>query len=392
MKILFLTQLYPPLVYGGGEYIFAKWAEELAGRGHDISVITQKISGTASFEVLNGVNVHRIGPVIQYSGALYNIGLFQNFGFMINAISMAVRLAGRFDVLHSNTYTPTFAAEVASRLRRRPHLMTIHDVYNQTDKDFWRKWTTQQGIGTMAKYAGALVERMVLKLPSTMVHTVSQTSRKDLIAAGVAPEKIALIPNGIDPMQYRSDHPKKPFQLAYIGRLVFYKNVDTVLKAFKGVCGRIPSARFLIAGTGPHEKHLKELTSSLGLNGNVSFLGKITDQEKTDLLTESQFTVQPSIVEGFGITVIESFCCGTPVISSNVMPLPELVVDKQTGCTLDPFDEVAWEKCIDSYLQDPLRCITEGNAGRRLVDKRYTIARVVDQLTELYSRLHPNKP
>jgi glycosyltransferase involved in cell wall biosynthesis len=306
---------------------------------------------------------------------------------MINALSMACRLAGKFDVIHSNTYTPTFAAEVASRLKRRPHLMTIHDVYNQTDKDFWRKWTTQQDIGTMAKYAGALVERMVLKLPSTMVHTVSQTSKRDLIAAGIAPEKIALIPNGIDPAQYRSDRPKKRFQLAYIGRLVFYKNVDTVIKAFKAVCGRIPAARFFIAGTGPHEEYLKGLTSTLGLNANVSFLGKITDQQKVDLLTESQFTVQPSLVEGFGITVIESFCCATPVISSNVMPLPELVMVHKTGTTLDPFDIDAWEEALLTYLNDPDRCIKEGLSSKQIVKTKYTIEGVVDRLSELYSSL-----
>ncbi len=391
MKILYLTQLYPPLVYGGGEYIFAKWAEELASRGHDVSVITQKISGTESFEVLKGVKVHRIGPVIQYTGALYNIGLLQNLGFMINAVAMASRLAGGFDVIHSNTYTPTVAAEVASRLRGLPHLMTIHDVYNQTDKDFWKKWTSQQDIGTIARYAGALVEKIVLKLPSTMIHTVSQTSKKDLVAAGVAPDKIALIPNGIDPAQYRSDHPKKPCQIAYIGRLVFYKNVDTVIKAFKGVCEQMPSARFLIAGTGPREEYLRELTANLSLEHNVTFLGKITDRQKVDLLTESQFTVQPSLVEGFGITVIESFCCSTPVLSSNVMPLPELVVDNATGFTLAPFDVRAWETTMTTYLNDPDRCIREGLASKKMVDASYTIHRVADRLLELYLHIRSDE-
>lgn len=388
MKILYLTQLYPPLVYGGGEYIFAKWAEELASRGHDVSVITQKISGTESFEVLKGVKVHRIGPVIQYTGALYNIGLLQNLGFMINAVAMASRLAGRFDVIHSNTYTPTVAAEVASRLRGLPHLMTIHDVYNQTDKDFWGKWTTQQDIGMMAKYAGALIEKIVLKLPCSMIHTVSETSKRDLIAAGISSEKIALVPNGIDPAQYQSNSPKKSFQIAYIGRLVFYKNVDTVIRAFASVCNQMPEARFLIAGTGPHEAHLKQITSQLNLGDKVIFLGKITERQKVDLLAESQLTVQPSLVEGFGITVIESFCCGTPVISSNVMPLPELVVDNVTGSSLEPFDVDLWSRTILEYLRDPARCIREGNTSREIVHEKFSIKKVADRIIDIYFQLN----
>ena len=85
MKILYLTQLYPPMLYGGGEYIFSKWAQEMANRGHTICVITQKVKGTKDFEVLNGVNVYRILPEIKYRGSLYSIGLAHNLGFLLSS-------------------------------------------------------------------------------------------------------------------------------------------------------------------------------------------------------------------------------------------------------------------------------------------------------------------
>ena len=107
MKILYLTQLYAPLVYGGGEYIFAKWAEEMARRGHEISVITQKINGTHEYERLNGVDVYRIKPEIKYKSALYNIGIKQNIGFLFNTLFKAKKLALKIDLIHSNTFTPS---------------------------------------------------------------------------------------------------------------------------------------------------------------------------------------------------------------------------------------------------------------------------------------------
>jgi len=385
VKILYITQLYHPLLYGGGEYIFTKWAEEMARRGHIVLVITQKITGTNSYEKINGVNVYRVKPEIKYAGALYNISLYQNIGFLFNAAKKAKKLASYVDLIHSNTFTPTIAAEIAARISKRPHLATIHDVYLQTDKAFWGKWSSQRGISYIAKSAGYFVEKVVLKLPVKMVHTVSNTSRDDLIKAGISPNKISVISNGIYTDEYQSNKHKKKLQVAYIGRLVFYKNLDTVIKAFKKVCQRLPQARLIIAGKGPYEKNLKQLTLQLGLQENVIFAGKINDQEKVDLLTESQLMVQPSLVEGFGITIIEAFYCNTPVLASNVMPLPEIVKDGDNGNTLSPFDVDAWATAIIDYLEDPQKCLQRGASGHRLVEEKYTISKVVDRLIDLYN-------
>ncbi len=70
MKILFVSQLYPPLVYGGGEYIFSKWAEELVKKGHKVTVITQNLKGSPKNEKINGVNVLRVGPKIEYKNRI----------------------------------------------------------------------------------------------------------------------------------------------------------------------------------------------------------------------------------------------------------------------------------------------------------------------------------
>ena len=387
MKILYLSQLYSPVLYGGGEYIFTKWAEEVVRRGHSVSVITQKISGTSRYEKINGVDVYRLEPEIQYTGALFNISLYQNIVFLINAAMKAVKLASYVDLIHSNTFTPTIAAEIAARISKRPHLATIHDVYLQADKVFWRKWSSQQGVSFIAKSMGYFAEKVVLRLPVKMVHTVSDTSRDDLIKAGISNKKITVIPNGISPDEYKITKAKKELQIAYVGRLVFYKNLDTVIKAFKKVCQIIPEAKFIIAGRGPVENDLKKLAIELNIKENVIFKGRITDLEKVNLMSESQIMVQPSLVEGFGITIIEAFYCGTPVLASNVMPLPELVKDCDNGITISPFDIDAWTEAILDYLNSPGKCLEQGSNGRRLVEQEYTIAKVVDRLETLYQKL-----
>lgn len=387
MKILYLTQLYPPMLYGGGEYIFSKWAQEMASRGHTICVITQKVEGTKNYEVLNGVNVYRIPPEIDYRGSLYSIGLTDNIGFLLGAIAKGRKIAKRFDLIHSNTFVPTLAGEVICRTLNLPHLATIHDVYLQTDREFWKKWSSQNEVSFLSKNIGYLFEKLILKLPFTKVHTVSQTSKKDLIKAGMQPEKIFVVPNGINREEYRISIKKKPFQICYIGRILFYKNLDTVIKAFKKMVSNQPLSKFVIAGKGPYEQNLKELTSRLGLEKNILFAGRISNREKLQLLAESQLMVQPSLVEGFGITVIESFCCGTPVLASNVMPLPELVKNGENGMTLPPFDENKWAEVLLEYLSNPQQCLTQGFNGKKLVEDKYTINKIVDQLESLYLKI-----
>ena len=384
MKILYLTQLYPPMLYGGGEYIFSKWAQEMANRGHTICVITQKVKGTKDHEVLNGVNVYRIPPEINYSGSLYSIGLTDNIGFLLAAIAKGRKISKGFDLLHSNTFVPTLAAEVICRTLKLPHLATIHDVYLQTDREFWKKWSSQNEVNFLSKNIGYLFEKLILKLPFSKVHTVSQTSKEDLIKAGMQPERILVIPNGVNIEEYRVSINKKPFQVCYIGRILFYKNLDTVIKAFKKVISNQPSSKFVIAGKGPYEQNLKELTSRLGLEKNIIFAGRISNREKVQLLAESQLMVQPSLVEGFGITVIESFCCGTPVVASNVMPLPELVKNGENGMTLPPFDENRWAEVLLEYLSNPQQCLTHGINGKKSVEKKYTITKIVDRLENVY--------
>jgi glycosyltransferase involved in cell wall biosynthesis len=273
-------------------------------------------------------------------------------------------------------------------VRHRPHLATIHDVYLQTDNEFWKKWSSQREVSFLAKTAEHFIEKIVLRLPVKKVHTVSRTSKNDLVKTGIAPDRIAVIPNGINPSEYQTTSTKKSLQIAYIGRLIFYKNLDTVIKAFRKVCDQHPESRFYIAGKGPYEQSLKKLTRELNLQDNVFFLGRIMDQDKVKLLAESQLMVQPSLVECFGITVIESFCCGTPVLASNVMPLPELVKDGENGgATLPPFDERAWSDALLDYLQDSEKCRQQGENGKRLVAEKYTISKVVDRLEDLYREM-----
>jgi len=389
MKILFVSQLYPPLVYGGGEYIFSKWAEELVKKGHKVTVITQNLKGSPKNEKINGVNVLRVGPKIEYKGSLYAINTFQNFGFLLSAMKKIILIRKKFDIIHANTYIPALSAWMANFFLRKPLLFTVHDVYLQDRKDFWKQWAKQKEVPKIVSLVGGLLEKIILKLPRTMIHTVSKTSEEDIIKTGVKKQRIVVIPNGLNLTEYdKIKSPKnKKNQIYFVGRLIFYKNIDTVIKSMKLILKKVPNTKFIISGKGPYEDKLKEIVKQEGLEKNIIFTGRVSDEQKIKYLKESDIMVQPSLVEGFGITIIESFACKTPVISSNVMPLPELVKDGINGYVCKPFDEKEWAEKIALLLKDKNKIRKLGDNARKIVEENYTIQVIVKKLERLYNRL-----
>jgi glycosyltransferase involved in cell wall biosynthesis len=386
MNILFFCQLYPPAIYGGGEYIFFQYARELAKRGHNVMSIAQRLKGTTSYEAIDGISVFRTGSSIEYNGVL-PVSMKRNSNYLFSALSKGVSIMANkeIDIVHSNTYIPALSGCMCAEIFRKPHIVTFHDVYFLRRESFWGSWSTQSNSNALATLAGSTVEKMLLKLPNTSYHTVSETSKEDLVSSNV--KDVTVIPNGIDVEDYADTVAVLPeeFQIIFIGRLVFYKNLDTVIKAFKKVVASVPKAKLVVIGDGPMRSKWEGLTKSLGLSGNITFVGNVSHEKKKNLLEQSSFLVFPSVVEGFGIVILEAFACKKPVIVSEVKPLTEVVDNNIDGYTVSPFDAEAWADRIVDLLLSPHKTAKLGIAGNAKLLEKYTISKVVDQLEMLYS-------
>ena len=392
MKILYFCQLYPPAICGGGEYIFYQFAKELARRGHKVFVITQRLKGMANYEKLSGISVYRVGPPIEYKGTLPP-NLLENLGYIVSAVinGIALVLRNRIDIIHSNTYAPALAGQVCASLLGKPHIITVHDVYYIVSKDFWNKWASQASFGIFTAKLGSLIERIVLKLPANIIHTVSKTSEYDLKICGL--RKVTVISNGIALSDYDSVSVKKvnPHQAIYIGRLVFHKNLHTVIKAMKKVVAKIPDAKLVVVGDGPLIFSLKKLVMSLGISENVVFKGRVAHAKKVKLLKESSFLVFPSVVEGFGIVVLEAFACCKPVLVSAVRPMTDIVQDGVDGFFIAPFDVDMWASIMYEMFSNFEKVVKMGIFGRKKIERKYTIQKSVEELEKLYTSLYIRK-
>lgn len=385
MNILYVTQLFYPATFGGGEYIFFEWAKHMAKKDHNVSVITQRLKNSPDFEQVDNIQIHRVGSTLELAGTL-PVGFVENISFLVGSFFKisSITKKQKIDLIHSNTYLPVFSSQLNSRLHNIPHIVTVHDVYFQSDEKFWSKWSEQSKISKTSSRLGPFVEKLVLKINCSMFHTVSEKSKQDMIESGVT-KKIHVIPNGIDLEKYQSDESTKS-QAIFVGRLVFYKNIETIIIAFEKIVKKIPTAKLLIVGDGPSRKFLESKANRLGMSDNIVFTGTVSEDEKIKLISQSNVLLNPSLVEGFGIVVLESFACKRPAIVSDCEPLSDLVEDSVDGFVVPAKDPAAWaEKIIELF--DSKKAQDFGKNGYEKVKSRYTISSVTRQLEELYKKL-----
>lgn len=401
MKILFFTQLFYPSLFGGGEYLFFLIAKELVKRGHSVHVIAQRLSGTAQFEQVEGMNIHRVGSEITYRGTLPPT-IRTNLRYLIGAVKKGRSIIKEnrngisgIDIVHSNTYIPALSGFLCSKLYGLPHVITFHDVYQASDKKFWKDWMASQhtDVPFYASSLSAIVEKVVLKLNPAVFHTVSKMSKEDLVNFGVQADKIAVVPNGLETSSYQQYNTGGGTDITssiehnavFVGRLVFYKNLQTVIRAFRKVISVIPNAKLIIIGDGPSKEEL--FKEAAPIKENVIFTRRISHDHKVKLIAKSSFMVFPSVNEGFGIAILEAFACKKPVLVSDIRPMSDIVKDNHSGFLISPFGEEEWANKMIYLFRNTEQQKRMGENAYQEFRSKYEIDGIITAYQRLYENL-----
>jgi len=269
--------------------------------------------------------------------------------------------------LGGNPATPLAALRLARALRRlppesvffspgfnpplvaaQPFVFTMHDL-NHIDR------------AENSTAAKRLCYRLVLRRAcrgAARVLTVSEFSRRRIVDwAGVPPEKVVNVGNGVDGSfraePQRLGHPEG--YLLCVGNRKGHKNEFRVVEAFARA-GLPPSVRLRFTGEATTE--LTRQASRCGVARRVDFTGQLNDAQMPALYREARALVFPSLYEGFGLPVLESMACGTPVITSTTTALPEvageaaLLVDPESAAAIAAAIRRLWD---DGALRAALR-------------------------------------
>ncbi len=381
MNILLLSQFFST-TRGGGEYVFSVMARKLAENGHRVFVITNKIEGE-DYQDIDNINVIFVPPVLQYKGGLPP-RFSDNIRYSINTIRVGLKTIKqeKIDIIHSNNFAPALTGSILSSLTSKPHITTVHDIFSLCGKNYWKKWGQQSDVSRMNILLAPFFEKLMIKLRYDCIHTVSEATRDDLLKFG-AKKPIHVIHNSIESNQASNATPN-PLQFVYVGRLVFYKNLEVAIKAIDLARKTEPEIRLVIVGDGPHRKTLENMVKKLGLEKNIEFKGYVTPEEKSKIIAESRALVFPSLCEGFGLVILESYEQKRPVLVSDIRPMSDIVTHEGNGFVIDPHDENQWAKYILSMIKNPQEASAMGNNGNKTLTALYGQESMYQKVVRMY--------
>jgi glycosyltransferase involved in cell wall biosynthesis len=292
----------------------------------------------------------------------------------IRKIREIVRMES-IDVLHAHGYKGDIYGYFAGRRRDLPLVATCH------------LWTRQTIAIRFYEYIDALFLRRY-----DAIIAVSDAIAQEARDAGIAPEKITTIDNGIDLSPFASAKPRLAEELkkgdrilvGTVGRLVEQKGMDYFLRAAHKVLQRFPSTLFAIVGDGPDRAKLEKLSRDLKIEASVVFTG--TRRDMPSVYASLDIFVLASLDEGMPMAVLEALASGCPTIATEVGAVPKLIMPGQNGLLVPPADSESLAQSICSVLSEPyLRCRMAVN-GKEVVDIHFASQVMTSKYLQVYDR------
>jgi glycogen synthase len=398
MKSLFLTNEYPPYVYGGA--------------GVHVEYLSRELSKLIDVEVrcFGDQDVRDAG--IRVKGYAYDKSLFERCDKKLRSPFSSFQNCILFNadpidaqVVHCHTWYTHMGGIFAKKAYGIPLFITTHSL------EPLRPWKREQlGLG----YELSLwVEKTALEMADSVI-AVSEGMKRDVIELfDVPPEKITVIYNGIDTDEYKPVNTTaalekygidtdKPFVL-FVGRITRQKGIIHLVNAIKYIDDEAQIV--LCAGQPDTEEIKREMEAGIAAvqkkRKNIVWIQKMAPKnEIIELYSQAAVFCCPSIYEPFGIINLEAMACSTPVVASAVGGIVEIIRQGETGCLVElqqqkqsPFEPVEPDKfsrsladAINKVLGDKALAKRMGEAGRKRAVECFSWKSIAKDVVALYKR------
>jgi glycosyltransferase involved in cell wall biosynthesis len=410
MRILMLTQFYPPII-GGGAIHACSLGHELASRGHDVAIATLWHEGQVEFELDQGVRVYRIRSSMR-------------------------RMAWLFSD-NSRQYAPPFPdPEAMLELRRvitreRPEIVHAHNwlVYSFLPL---KAWSGAKLVVTLHNYSKVCVKTTLMRrgepcegpalckclncavqyyglpkgIPTILGHKVMGLAERNLVDMYLTVSQSTAIDNGLvggqqpyqvipnfmpdnvstpqdDAEPYLSQLPAEGF-LLFAGALSRQKGVDVLLRAYAGLMNAPP-----LVLIGYQTRDWPAMARDCP--ANVFILNDWPRYAVLEAWHHSIIALAPSVgPEAFGLVVIEAMSAGRPVIASRIGGMADLVADGETGMLIEPGDTPALQQAVERLLSNPELRSRMGQAALHKVVE-FQAGTIVPRIEHVYEELLKNQ-
>ena len=403
MRIALLTNEYPPHVYGGAgvhvEYL-SRELSRVEGGAHHVQVLCfgeQHETGT-NLEVLG------VAPAVRFAAQ------DPRHAKLLDALVRDLAMAGAVespDIVHCHTWYSHLAGCLARPLTGAKLVLTTHSLEPH------RPWKVEQ-LGT-AYHATSWIERTAYENADGVI-AVSKAMKDDVQTLyGVAPERVRVIHNGIDPEEYQPRpspatlrrfgvDPEIPIIL-FVGRITRQKGILHLVRAIRHLNRGVQVV--LCAGAPDTPEIAAEMaalveTAKRDSAATIVWIPEMVSKDEViALYSHAAVFVCPSVYEPFGIINLEAMACETPVVAAAVGGIPEIVVPGETGTlvSFEPVDDASAEPkdpeaysralatAINALIEDPDLRKRMGRAGRLRVLAEFSWTQIARQTLEFYREL-----
>ncbi|MEV7796320.1 glycosyltransferase [Streptomyces sp. NPDC087512] len=391
MRIAMVSEHASPLaalggVDAGGQNVYvARLTEELARRGHDVTVYTRRDSLDLPDRVpLPG------GGIVEHvpAGPAEVVPKDDLFPHMPTFGAYLARAWSRErpDVVHAHFWMSGMASQIGAGPQGIPCVQTFHALGTVKRR--------HQGMRDTSPYERIGIERQIGRTCERVLATCTDEV-VELGDMGVPPRQVSVVPCGVDAGHFRpgaasgrTPARSRRHRLLACGRLVPRKGYDQAIQALAD----IPDTELLIAGgppsdavdADPEARRLTALAGRVGVGDRVRLLGAVDPRDMPALLGSADVVLSTPVYEPFGIVPLEAMACGVPVLATDVGGHRDSVAGGVTGRLVPPQDPDAIAEAACELLADDELRRRYGSAGRERVLQHYTWRRVADGAEQVY--------
>ncbi|EAF7771944.1 TPA: glycosyltransferase family 4 protein [Listeria monocytogenes] len=371
--IVMVSHDFLPNIGGVAVYVY-ELSKALIARGHRLTVLSkyESFSTKNRTEELDGIRIIRIPimPIKRINDKLYCKRMRQ----LIKRIEQTEKV----DVVHWQTLNKDAkmmqGIQVQALEVYTNHLSWFRMLYNEKN---------------YAKIRKLIKEPDVIICPS---HEVEEMTA-DLFKKA----KIFYLPNGVDEKHFIPDEENRlairkqygissqEIVVASTNRMEPIKGMSYLIEAIPQILNKYNQVTFLIAGDGSQlEKFEDKLKKYTNKSGKVIFTGRLTNQEIKNVINTADIYVQPSLMEGCSIAIIEAMSCGKAVIASNVGGNPD-IISKEIGLLVPAKSVVALKDAIEYCIKNPEECKVMGKNSREQVERQLNWTILAREIEQIYS-------
>ncbi|MBR0142439.1 MAG: glycosyltransferase [Ruminococcus sp.] len=370
IRILEVNKAYYPHV-GGIESLVRQYSEKLSeieNTETEVLVCRENMGKTFS-ERINGIHVTRAG----------SLGTYFSCPVSFSFIKLFKQMSKSADVVHIHMPFPLAdLAVMISGYKGRVVISWHSDIVRQKKLMFFYK---------------PIMKKLLDRADCIITATQGHISGSDYL-----PEyrnKCVVIPYGINPEEYLSVKRvpiltekctyKGSIKVFFTGRLVYYKGVDVLIRAFS----KVKNCELFIAGTGELEEKLKELVKRKNIDDIVHFLGFLPDEQLRQAYADCDIFVLPSVAksEAFGIVQLEAMVYGKPVINTRLdSGVPYVSIHGRTGFTVKPSSPAQLAKALNILAQNKKLREKFGRNAFLRVEKYFNEKNIIEKLRDILEK------